>query len=308
MEEIKVFAPVLIPTLCRYEHFKRCVESLARCTHADQTELVIGVDYPAKEEHWEGYRKIDAYVDTITGFKKVTIMRTDHNLGFGPNGNYARLYYYVKGKYDRWIFTEDDNEFAPSFLDFMNKALELYKDDPRVSSVCGFNQYESDNHKIVFIYDSSAWGKGQWFNRPVPPKDIAKTTVQSFKKTLKITRYYPALTMSVFNMIRKNTLYGDSRRSCYNILNEHFQVRPAHTLVKNWGLDGSGVHGGNSYRFNSMSLPEEKVFDFAREEPVRTKDIDRQVRRNMMPKSCIKRLKTYVKIVIDYLSIRIKLK
>lgn len=40
------FAPVIIPTLCRYEHFKECLESLSRCTWAEKTEVYIGLDYP----------------------------------------------------------------------------------------------------------------------------------------------------------------------------------------------------------------------------------------------------------------------
>ena len=41
-------APVIIPTLCRYDHFKRLMESLNKCTWADKTDVYIGLDYPAK--------------------------------------------------------------------------------------------------------------------------------------------------------------------------------------------------------------------------------------------------------------------
>ena len=40
-------APVIIPTLCRYDHFKRLMESLNKCTWADKTDVYIGLDYPA---------------------------------------------------------------------------------------------------------------------------------------------------------------------------------------------------------------------------------------------------------------------
>ena len=52
------YAPVLIPTLCRYEHFKRCIESLSACTGAEHTDVYIGLDYPAKESHRAGYEQI----------------------------------------------------------------------------------------------------------------------------------------------------------------------------------------------------------------------------------------------------------
>ena len=35
----------------RFEKFKKCIESLTNCTDADKTEIFIGVDYPAKDEH-----------------------------------------------------------------------------------------------------------------------------------------------------------------------------------------------------------------------------------------------------------------
>ena len=45
------FYPVVIPTLNRFDHFRNCVESLVRCTHADKTELIIGLDFPPYEKY-----------------------------------------------------------------------------------------------------------------------------------------------------------------------------------------------------------------------------------------------------------------
>ena len=50
----KSMYPILIPTLDRYEHFKKCIESLAKNTHANKTELVIGLDYPPSEKYMDG--------------------------------------------------------------------------------------------------------------------------------------------------------------------------------------------------------------------------------------------------------------
>ncbi len=77
--------PVIIPTLCRYEHFKDCIESLKCCPEASQTELFVGLDYPAKEEHVSGWEKIGKYLDTLAGFKKVNVFRQATNLGSGGN-------------------------------------------------------------------------------------------------------------------------------------------------------------------------------------------------------------------------------
>ena len=62
--------PVYIPTLNRYEHFRNCVESLARCTHADKIELVVGLDYPPSEKYVEGWKKISTEVTFDFGDKR----------------------------------------------------------------------------------------------------------------------------------------------------------------------------------------------------------------------------------------------
>ena len=142
-ERINSFAPVIIPTLNRYDHLRRCIDSLAKCIHAKETELIIGLDYPPSEKYEGGWKKIREYLPTVTGFKKVTIIIRDHNLG--AVGNMNALIDYSNKLYDRYIFSEDDNEFSPCFLDFVNKGLEIYKDNRKVLSVCGFNQYKTNN-------------------------------------------------------------------------------------------------------------------------------------------------------------------
>lgn len=290
------YAPVVIPTLCRYEHFRRCVESLSRCTHADKTELVIGLDYPLKDSHWDGYKKISDYVDTITGFRKVTIFRTDHNLGFGSQGNMARLISYVTDNYDRWISTEDDNEFSPCFLDFMNQALEYYKDEPRVSSVCGFNQYYSKDSDVIFVYDNSAWGRGRWVGKNGPTKEDTYNSLKSVLNVFKLFWYYPAALSKMIDMIHLGKSWGDVNWTCRNILKKQYQLRPSVSMVRNWGCDGSGLHSGSIDFFSEMVISDKATFELPMEKPRRTKEIDTLIRHNMMPASFFDFIKQEISI------------
>ena len=57
------YAPVIIPTLCRYEKFVQCMESLRKNSWAKYTEIYVAVDYPSKESHWEGYNRICEYLN-----------------------------------------------------------------------------------------------------------------------------------------------------------------------------------------------------------------------------------------------------
>lgn len=100
-----IYAPIIIATLNRYEHLKRCIESLQKNSWAKYTELYISVDYPAKEVHWEGYRKVREYLEAgIEGFKKVEVYYQSFNLGGAENFMFLKRIIFQS--YDRWIETE----------------------------------------------------------------------------------------------------------------------------------------------------------------------------------------------------------
>ena len=163
------FAPVLIPTLNRHVHFRCCVESLSVCTHADKTDLFIFLDYPLKDTHWEGYELIKAYLPNIKGFKTVNVIKREKN--YGAVENIIRALEYVFEKYDKMIFSEDDNVFSPNFLDYQNKCLDKFKDDKKVKVVCGYScPIEiSGNFKYDYYYSKHqiAWGMGIWKNKKI---------------------------------------------------------------------------------------------------------------------------------------------
>lgn len=119
------YAPIVIPTLNRFEHFKKCLESLEHCTGAEKTDVYIALDYPAKPSHEEGYRKISEYLNSLEsnhGFKTLNIIRREYNYGVGPHGNGKELVKMILETYDRIIFSEDDNIFSPNFIVFINKG------------------------------------------------------------------------------------------------------------------------------------------------------------------------------------------
>ena len=119
------FAPILVVTLNRYDHFKRCINSLKKCTNAFQTDLFIALDYPSKEEHFEGYKKILSFLNKpINEFKSVKIYKRDVN--FGVYYNFSVAQRDILEIYDSLIISEDDNEFSLNFIDYMNTCLTKF--------------------------------------------------------------------------------------------------------------------------------------------------------------------------------------
>ncbi len=143
MKQLKLYYPIIIPTLNRYIHFKRCIESLQNNSGASNTELIIGLDYPPFNKYIEGYKKIKEYLPTINGFKNVIILEANQNLGAVGNSEKLKNYAYNLG-YDAYIFTEYDNEFSPNFIEYINLGLKTYKNDKSIHSICGYNLINSD--------------------------------------------------------------------------------------------------------------------------------------------------------------------
>ena len=160
-----MYVPVIIITLCRFEELKRCIESLQRNPYAQNTELYVGVDYPSKDSHREGYAKIVKYLrDGVDGFANIQIIEQAENKGWFDNFISVRDVVYQK--YDRFIYLEDDIETSPNFLQYMNINLDRFEDDDNVQCICGYSypfHWKADGNNIVKVNTYfAAWGYGTW--------------------------------------------------------------------------------------------------------------------------------------------------
>lgn len=266
---MKKLAPILIPTLNRYEHLKRCVESLAVNTYANDTELIIGLDYPPSQKYEEGYNKIKEYLPSISGFKKITILTTEFNLN--TVGNYERLVDYAKNEgYESYIFSEDDNEFSPGFLSYCNWALDYFKEDKSIFYICGFGPIDIPNLvNNVYKYNHcfSAWGCATWFDRRQREVDAfdfvkMKHIVDSYPISIMFHRKKVIAAAVLLYMIKKQYVLGDTAFMSIPE-DERWCIFPKLSMVRNWGHDGSGLHGGTKESFAkniSLKIDDSKVF------------------------------------------------
>lgn len=254
IKRFDVYAPVLIPTLCRYEHFRRCIESLRRCTGAEYTDLYIGLDYPTKESHWPGYNKICEYVSQITGFNQVVVFKRESNLG--ARANVKALKASVINLYDRCIVSEDDNEFSPNFLEYMNAGLTRYKDNPDVLRICGNLMPWDVDYKAVMggwgknafpAMDYNAMGVGSWFDKPLVLPYTKDSVLKSWKLTYKAFKEgYCTAIHRMLHQLYKDTQLPDVCFRLYCAFHHKYCIFPAVSKVKNWGYDGTGLHSDNN--------------------------------------------------------------
>ena len=243
------YAPILVSVYNRENHFKDCIESLQRCQHAKQSHLYIAIDAPFRDQDIIANNNILEYSNSIKGFEKVTLLIRDTNMGGVKNRDLAREE--VFKSYDSLIMLEDDNVFSTDFLNYMNTALEKYKDDPEIFSINGYNypieipeQYESD----IYIWQGvSGWGLGIWKTKwqSVAMKDelplkVAVGYINNWIHAFKINRVANVYLEALINMLQKKQLQGDVYLSAYHIVNDMYSVFPVISRVRNIGHDGSG--------------------------------------------------------------------
>ncbi len=253
---------------------------LTKNRYSEKTDLYISVDYPPDQKYYNGYEDVKNYVKTITGFKTVNIYIQDHNLGVV--GNWRLLKDIVFSRYESYIASEDDNEFSPNFLDYINKGLELFKDDENISAICSSNdellyqKYESSYFKLKW---HNARGVGSWVDTE---KKIHKSVTEDLmdmivfnpanqKKILKYNRIlYQAVSlfltdeMPIMKDISGKPLLMDYTRSLYNILNDSYCICPIISKSKNWGYDGSGINtpADDNYNPENIIIDDTSSFDF----------------------------------------------
>lgn len=273
-------APVVLLALDRLNHFKMCLESLEKCTWAEKTDVYVALDYPPSQKYRAGWLKLCKYLDKKEAcnlFKKFVVVKRERNYGLGYSGsNFERILSDLKHKYDRYILSEDDNIFSPNYLVYMNKGLEKFKDDDRISFVCGYNYPmefpKSYKNNFYISKHISSWGYGTWFSKEEPIKkyydlDFLKGLLRDKESFKKLMKYKTSTVYSIINMLKNNTVYGDSSIGAYLCLEDKFCLFPTISKVKNIGVDGTGANAKSkhdeqtNYYLNQL-VDEKSKFEF----------------------------------------------
>lgn len=264
MEKSMIYAPVLIPTLCREQHLIRCVESLRKNTWARYTDVYVAVDYPKSESHRVGYEKICDYLaGDFPEFASLHVIKRPEN--YGSVRNMQALREDIEKKYDRYIRTDDDVEFSPNFLEYMDKTLMQYEDDEDVIAVTGYSfpiGWKASEGSTVIKEQvvCPVWGIGYWVKkRAVFAKDITDGGLldifeQSSRRVMfrrmtesAVCDYISGYTSGLYT---KSGLFRitDITLRVYLGAKNKYVIAPILSKARNWGHDGSGVSCVDSAR------------------------------------------------------------
>lgn len=243
-------APVALFVYNRADNTRKTLRALMANTLAPQTDLYVFSDGGRDEASWAAVKEVRAVLQETA--EEVARTRTLNSMTIVERPtNYYLERNVIEGinevfqHHDTIIVLEDDIVTAPHFLEFMNTAFDMYRDDSRVMHVSGFTRLSSEGESSYFSPFMAGWGWGTWRDR----------WQQHFCHYQSCTEALNGLDPAILEAIEYGGVFP-----CLKHLDRHpipwdlcwsLAIRragglclyPSRTLVRNIGLD-SGTHYG----------------------------------------------------------------
>ena len=250
------YAPITLFTYSRADHTKSAVESLLKNKEAAESDLFVFSDGPKTEEKRKAVEENRKYIHTITGFKSVHIVEHEKNQGLA-NSLIAGITEIVN-QYGRVIVVEDDLILSPYFLQFMNEALEKYKDEDRVASISAFlNPIDCEAPDTFFLRYFACWGWATWkrgWDILINDDRVLLKQLRWKKNDFNIGGTGPFYGILYCDKIGLNDSWA-VRFYASQFLAGKLQLFPGRSMAIQTGTDGSGTHGTDAdHKYDKMRL------------------------------------------------------
>lgn len=295
-------APILLFVYNRPVHTQQAVAALLRNELAAASRLYIYSDAAKTDADRELVEETRRYVRQITGFASIDIIERKENWGLARNiidGVTTQV-----NRFGRVIVLEDDLIVAPYFLQFMNDALEVYKDEPRIGHIqaCDFTN-DPSLPDIFLIKFTGSWGWATWdrawkhFN-PDGEALLKEMETRKLTRTFDFNGNYPFTRMLRRQIEGKNNSWA-IRWNASLFLKDILSVNVGRSLVQNNGFDGSGTNcgGGNLYQSSLwlQPLPVKHLFPIEENRQARSVFARYYHRTNCFMAKAVRRLKRTLK-------------
>lgn len=256
---MKSLAPIILFVYNRPSHTKRTIEALSANNLASESELFIYSDAPKNESAEADVESVRIYIRNVSGFKKVSIIEQTKNYGLVKSIEEG-VSEIVK-QFGKIIVLEDDLITHVQFLDFLNEALDIFKNDTNVFALTGYSHIPCKQTRQLntsyFLKIPSTWGWATWENKWI----FYNTNVDDSK----VLNNNPLL-KKMFNYNNSYNYYkmltnrnGGKIKSWgilwyWNIFRRNgLTLYPTETLVDQIGWDGSGQNA-SYFSFNDEKL------------------------------------------------------
>ena len=237
-------APIILFVYNRPWHTQQTVEALIKNELASESELFIYSDEAKNDDARVSVDEVRKYIDNITGFKKITVIKRDKNWGLA--NSIIDGVTKIVNEYGRIIVLEDDLVTSPYFLKFMNEGLTMYENEDKVASIHGYI-YPIDNlPNTFFIKGADCWGWATWKRawdvfEPNGQKILDELKSRGLEKGADFNNSY-GLTQMLKDQIKGKNNSWAVRWYMSAFLKGMLTLYPGKSYVQNIGNDDSGTH------------------------------------------------------------------
>jgi hypothetical protein len=241
--------PITLFTYDRPDHTRRTVEALLCNSGVNEHDLIVYSDAPRTSDKVQTVTAVRKYLQTITGFRSVSIRPRPHNFGLAKS--IIEGVTEVLSRYERIIVLEDDMVTSSYFLGFMNEALDSFADDERVVSVHGYvYPVQQSLPEAFFLRGADCWGWATWrrgwalFN-PDGQDLLDELKRRDLIKAFNFNGAYGYSQMLESQIKGANDSWA-IRWYASAFLADKLTLYPGRSLVHNIGNDSSGTHCGSN--------------------------------------------------------------
>ena len=296
------YAPILLFVYNRPEHVRRNIQALLKNELAAESELFIYSDAAKDETSQAAVKEVRAFIRSIQGFKKITITERAENWGLARSiidGVTTQI-----NRYGRVIVLEDDLVVAPHFLQFMNDALETYRDEERVGHIqaCDFTHDPSLPDTFLIKWTGS-WGWGTW-DRAWKHFNADGKALLTERESRKLTYTFDFNGKYGYTRMLRRQIEGKNnswaiRWNASLFLKGILSLNVGKSLVQNEGFDGSGTNCGGGGLYASElymeRLPVKKISPIEENIQARNAYVRYYARTNSFMAKAIRRIKRTLK-------------
>jgi hypothetical protein len=242
-------APIVLFVYNRPWHTRQTLDALIENELADQSILYVFADGPkadASAELLNNIQEAREVVKSYNSFKELIFEGADANIGVADSiiGGITK----IVNKHGKVIVLEDDIITGKGFLKYMNEALSLYENEEQVACIHAYNLpiKTTGLQDTFFLKGADCWGWGTWkrgwdlFN---PDTEYLLKEITSRGLTYSFNQN------GAYNFTNLLQLQLDGKIDAWDIrfhasafLKERLTLYPAVSIVRNIGLDGSGIH------------------------------------------------------------------
>ncbi len=130
------FAPVAVFVYNRLKNTIEVIEALRKNYFSAETEVYVFSDGPRHKKDEPAVQAVRNYLRSVNGFKKIHLVEREKN--YYIEKNIILGVTDVINKHGSIIVLEDDGVTSVNFLEFMNGALDFYKNIKKVMHIATF--------------------------------------------------------------------------------------------------------------------------------------------------------------------------